>query len=169
METHTSVLIYCIQYFLCVSPSDECIGGHVWILMLAAFNFLIISFICCLLKEKFLKHFYHFWCLMCSRICVCFFMNLKYCIAIGNSITCQDLYNTSSISWTILQPFHRFLNATLWMSSRHVNATKSYLHFDRFAGEAILCSNFFLFFIVFRCLISFISIELLWVQAWSKA
>ena len=28
---------------------------------------------------------------------------------------------------------------------RHVNATKSYLHFDRFAGEAILCSNFFCF------------------------
>ena len=29
--------------------------------------------------------------------------------------------------------------------TRHVNATKSYLHFDRFAGEAILCSNFFCF------------------------
>ena len=29
--------------------------------------------------------------------------------------------------------------------NRHVNATKSYLHFDRFAGEAILCSNFFCF------------------------
>ena len=28
---------------------------------------------------------------------------------------------------------------------RHVNATKSYLHFDHFAGEAILCSNFFCF------------------------
>ena len=28
---------------------------------------------------------------------------------------------------------------------RHVNATKSYLHFDRFAEEAILCSNFFCF------------------------
>ena len=28
---------------------------------------------------------------------------------------------------------------------RHVNPTKSYLHFDRFAGEAILCSNFFCF------------------------
>ena len=28
---------------------------------------------------------------------------------------------------------------------RHVNATKSYLHFGRFAGEAILCSNFFRF------------------------
>ena len=28
---------------------------------------------------------------------------------------------------------------------RHVNATKSYLHFDRFTGEAILCSNFFCF------------------------
>ena len=31
------------------------------------------------------------------------------------------------------------------IGSRHVNATKSYLHFDRFAGEAILCSNFFCF------------------------
>ena len=30
-------------------------------------------------------------------------------------------------------------------TNRHVNATKSYLHFDRFAGEAILCSNFFCF------------------------
>ena len=30
-------------------------------------------------------------------------------------------------------------------TSRHVNATKSYLHFDRFAGEVILCSNFFCF------------------------
>ena len=29
--------------------------------------------------------------------------------------------------------------------------------------------KFLLFFIVFRCLISFISVELLWVQAWSKA
>ena len=29
--------------------------------------------------------------------------------------------------------------------------------------------KFLLFFIVFRCLISFISMELLWVQAWSKA
>ena len=28
---------------------------------------------------------------------------------------------------------------------RRVNATKSYLHFDRFVGEAILCSNFFCF------------------------
>ena len=28
---------------------------------------------------------------------------------------------------------------------RHVNATKSYLQFDRFAEEAILCSNFFCF------------------------
>ena len=29
--------------------------------------------------------------------------------------------------------------------TRHVNATKSYLHFGHFAGEAILCSNFFCF------------------------
>ena len=33
----------------------------------------------------------------------------------------------------------------LFFKSRHVNATKSYLHFDHFAGEAILCSNFFCF------------------------
>ena len=32
-----------------------------------------------------------------------------------------------------------------FITNRHVNATKSYLHFDRFAGEAILCSNFFCF------------------------
>ena len=36
-------------------------------------------------------------------------------------------------------------NADLWVIIRHVNATKSYLHFGRFAGEAILCSNFFCF------------------------
>ena len=28
-------------------------------------------------------------------------------------------------------------------TNRHVNATKSYLHFDRFVREAIFCSNFF--------------------------
>ena len=33
----------------------------------------------------------------------------------------------------------------LKVHNRHVKATKSYLHFDRFAGEAILCSNFFCF------------------------
>ena len=36
-------------------------------------------------------------------------------------------------------------NTEYWDAFRHVNATKSYLHFDRFAGEAILCSNFFCF------------------------
>ena len=36
----------------------------------------------------------------------------------------------------------------------HVNARKLYLHFDCYTRDAILCLNF-LFFIVFRCLISF--------------
>ena len=43
---------------------------------------------------------------------------------------------------------------------RYVNATKWYLHFGNFAGDAILCSNFFCFSIVFTCLVSFIKIEL---------
>ena len=30
-------------------------------------------------------------------------------------------------------------------TNRHVNATKSYLHFGRFAEDAVLCSNFFCF------------------------
>ena len=37
------------------------------------------------------------------------------------------------------------LNSLRALTNRHVSATKSYLHFDRFAGEAILCSNFFCF------------------------
>ena len=51
----------------------------------------------------------------------------------------------------------------------HVNATKSYLHFDHFAGDATLRSNFFCFFIVFRCLISFMKIELLHLQSRTKS
>ena len=38
-----------------------------------------------------------------------------------------------------------FKKKALHKTNRHVNATKLYLHFDRFAGEAILCSNFFCF------------------------
>ena len=40
-----------------------------------------------------------------------------------------------------------WLGGNGWLTNinRHVNATKSYLHFDRIAGEAILCSNFFCF------------------------
>ena len=33
---------------------------------------------------------------------------------------------------------------------RHMNATKSYMHFGHFAWDGILCSNFFCFFIVFN-------------------
>ena len=36
----------------------------------------------------------------------------------------------------------RNLDVNRW---NHVNATKSYLHFDRFVREAIFCSNFFCF------------------------
>ena len=39
-------------------------------------------------------------------------------------------------------------------TDRHVNATKLYLHFGRFAGDAILCSHFFCFFISLRRLAS---------------
>ena len=38
-----------------------------------------------------------------------------------------------------------------------------------FAVDAVLCSKIFLFFIVFRCLISFIKIELLWIQTQTKS
>ena len=31
----------------------------------------------------------------------------------------------------------------------HVNATKLYLHFGHFAGDAVLCSNIYFFFFVF--------------------
>ena len=41
--------------------------------------------------------------------------------------------------------------------------------FWSFCRRSHFVFKFLLFFIVFRCLISFISIELLWVQAWSKA
>ena len=42
------------------------------------------------------------------------------------------------------------LGSHCWIShsralTHHVNSTKSYLHFGRFAGDAILCSNFFCF------------------------
>ena len=35
---------------------------------------------------------------------------------------------------------------------RRVKTTKLYLYFGRFAGNAILCSNCFLIFLIFRCL-----------------
>ena len=37
--------------------------------------------------------------------------------------------------------------------TRHVNATKSYLHFGRFTGDAVLCSNFFCFLLFLGVLI----------------
>ena len=50
----------------------------------------------------------------------------------------------------------------------HVNTTKLYLHFSRFAGDAHLCSNLFVLYRC-RCIISFIKIELLWFQTWTKS
>ena len=73
--------------------------------------------------------------------------------------------------------FQWFYNAQLswlsWMahlqSNCHVNATEPYMHFGYFAGDAILCSKFFWFFIVFRHHISFIRTKLLGLQFWTKS
>ena len=58
----------------------------------------------------------------------------------------------SEIEYMLLQEFFEMTDRSglferrgALKENRHVNATKSYLHFDRFAGEAILCSNFFCF------------------------
>ena len=51
----------------------------------------------------------------------------------------------------------------------HVSATKLYLHFGCFAGDIVLSSKFFSFFIDFSFLISFTKIELFWLQTWTKS
>ena len=38
-----------------------------------------------------------------------------------------------------------YFNDTWFTLNRNVNATKSYLHFSHFAGNATLCSNVFCF------------------------
>ena len=52
-------------------------------------------------------------------------------------------------------------------TDRHVNARKSYLHFCHFAGEAILCSNFLYFPLIFRFSF-FYKIKVLWIETWDK-
>ena len=58
-------------------------------------------------------------------------------------------------------PHQKFREKTL---TCHVNATKSYLYFGLFDGDAILSSNCFFFsfcLFVFRCFVSFTKIKLL--------
>ena len=53
----------------------------------------------------------------------------------------------------------------MWMWQSHTG-----LHICRFAGHAILCSNFFVFYCVYystRCFFHWI--ELIWFQIWSKS
>ena len=59
-------------------------------------------------------------------------------------------FQNSKITNKQIQNQHTYVTVcpTSWRRVRHVNATKSYLHFDRFAGEAILCSNFFCFLLM---------------------
>ena len=82
--------------------------------------------------------FYLAWSMM---LCVCYQINFDFCAKLANP-------------WKILTRYSWHWNKS--MKFLHVNATKSYLLFGFFAGNAVLCSNFFCFFLVLRCLISFI-------------
>ena len=55
-------------------------------------------------------------------------------------------------------------------ATRHLNATKSYLHCSCFAWDAILCSNFFCFLLFYCLKLSFClyKIKLFRLQTWTK-
>ena len=72
-------------------------------------------------------------------------------------------------SFTFLCYHNRCFTSYWLVIAHHVNATKP--HFCCFAGGAVLCNlhsfGVFCFCFVFRCLISFTGMELLWVQTWT--
>ena len=85
--------------------------------------------------------YYNFvWTPTCSTVCACMARQQSWNFYLKTgpffvSSTCEN----HPFTWLCC------LVKQMPRSIRHVNATKSYLHFDRFAGEAILCSNFFCF------------------------